>query len=46
MCYIYVEVKNDKVGDEPVGVIVTGTRRGFDATASMCGENLCKKYRP
>jgi len=36
-------VENDKVGAEPIGVIVTGTRRGLGATA---GENLYRKYRP
>lgn len=29
-----------------MGVIVTGTRRGLGATASMVGEKLCRKYRP
>jgi hypothetical protein len=46
VCYIYMWVDDDKVGGEPVGVIVTGTRRGLGATASMVGEKLCRNYRP
>lgn len=46
MCYIYVQIENVKVGGEPVGVTVTGTRRSLGATASMVGEKLCRKYRP